>query len=173
MEHNYAAQNKRASFATSPRGLAVYPLWKGGVKDALQQFGSYRTNLTRKLAVAAVLPNQVLNLNEMDELEAAGLLVVEVPQTARDYRDEQLATFLDEQIDGPESLPVGSADGRTPLAEAQAASELNIAVAGAAGVAGAIGVAAAPDVPAHELSQEEEGALLDLINDPEADEGGF
>lgn len=151
MEQNFAAQSRRASFATSAGGLFVYPLWKGGVADALQQFGSVQANVLRKLAVAAVLPEQSLDLNEMDALEEAGLLVVEVPQAARNYQLEQLAAYVEEQIDGPESITTVRAVAQPLGAPSSEAATPSV------------------DQP---LSEDEETALLQSINDPDADEGG-
>lgn len=149
METNYAALGRHSIFATSAGGLAVYPLWKGGVADALQSFVNIRTHLTRKLGVAAVLPDQPLELNEMDALEEAGLLVVQVPHSIQDCHAEDVAAFVEKQIDAVDSLTLSS--------EAQPVrQDTNASV-----------------VYGQELSTEDEHALLESINDPDADEGSI
>ena len=150
MEPNFAVLNMHSGFSTSAGGLAVYPLWKGGVQDALLTLDQIRATLTRRLAVAAVLPDQTLDLNEMDALEAAGLLVVEVPHGLRSSAPDAVAAFVECQVDGPEA--------GTSIEPAPSPSHM----------------AAAPDadsdfVPA--LSDEDESALLRAINDPASDEG--
>ena len=82
----------------STDGIAVYPLWNGKVETAIKEFSKVRNTLSRNMGVAAVLPGQLLDLNEMDLLEEHGLLVIEVPYNMKDVSAINLADFIDQQV---------------------------------------------------------------------------
>lgn len=156
MESNVAPLQRHATFTTAAGGLAVYPLWMGGVADALTAFKDCKAKLTRALAVAAVLPDQTLELADMDALEEAGLLIVEVPQRVKSLDGLQLAKFVEDQIDGADAAEYVVQDvSRVP---SQVSSKAPVETI---------------DAIAHPSDDQEEVALLRSLNDPDADDGGI
>ena len=146
MDTTNFARSRHANFVTTTGGLAVYPLWMGGVQDALDGFDKVRPNLPMQIGVAAMLSGHSLDLREMDALEDAGLLVLQVPPRMQTRVDE-LAAFVEAQIAGIRALTASA--NVQPVRQAGTSGELDDG----------------------QLTEDDEQALLESINDPDSDEG--
>lgn len=88
------------SFYISMGGLAVYPLWKGSVADAVFRVQSIRPQLRFGLAIVAGLPDQRIDVDQMTTMEQNGLLYIEVPQSMIDCTDSDLLCYVVKEVDG-------------------------------------------------------------------------
>jgi hypothetical protein len=121
------------------------------VQDALDGFEKVRPTLPQQyqIGVAAVLSGQSLELRDMDALEDAGLLVLQVPPYMQG-RVDKLANFVENQIADVRALMTVSADVE-PVRQSSSQSESDD----------------------FQLTEDDELKLLESINDPDSDEGGI
>lgn len=90
----------------------VFPLWMVTAQEAAQRFREMRqaSGGATFQGVAVLAQGDAFQYGELAELEAAGLMVVEVPTSFRDRTVQQVAEFLYREIQRLESHAVGGAD---------------------------------------------------------------
>lgn len=92
-----------ASFYISAGGIAVYPLWEGSVADAIEQVDEIRGRLRFGLAIVGTLPNQVLDTAQLDAMESAGLLALEIPASMANCTNSDLLAYVINEVDGADA----------------------------------------------------------------------
>lgn len=98
--------------------------------------------------VAAMLPSQELDAEELAALESSGVLVVEVPQSLSEASEEKIAAYLTSQL----------SDGHRETAQRMAAMGTTDP--------------GSPDGDDLQLSGDEEADFLEFVNDPANQIGG-
>lgn len=141
-----------SSLSAEIRADHVFRLWNTEVDDAVSAFAGQKAYLWSgaepPLGIAAVLPGQPLELGQLDALEAAGLLVIEVPEQLRHASTALIAQYLSDEL---RQLDAATSTHGQP--EAVLAADLDDIAQG------------------KHLGPEKQQALLDLLNQPDTVDG--
>ena len=137
----------------SRQGLAqfhaseIFRLWSERL-DVHQLVRRLQSQVASGYRVAAVLPSQELDAEDLAVLERSGVLVVEVPQSLSEASEEKIATYLTSQL----------SEGYRWTAQRMAAMGTTDP--------------ASSDSDELQLSEDEEQEFLEFVNDPANQIGG-